>query len=409
MTFHRIRLGVVGLAVILVAPFVLAQQQTLGSLNGTVLDASGASVPGATVTAVNDQTTLTRSVKTSSSGFWQILDLPIGTYDVTVTKDRFETENVPHLLVQESRATTINTSLKPGSVAQSVTVNANPMLNATDTTNGYTLDKAQIAATPLATGSFTQLAILAPGVTSQFIAGVGTDQGLGNQNIWANGQRATSNTMTVNGVDVTNLFNGNTASEQASQRYQFNIGENVGTEAAFGVAQDNVAVYGSNGNGMASPPPEFMSEVSVTTSMYSADQGQTSGAHIDVNTSSGANALHGQIYGLRGTNWINADPFFYKQNVQLGTLPAQDVDPELHKWVAGGTLAGPIKKDKLFYFIGWQHLYTSDQFGALTQLQVPYGLTASGTNGTRTTAEFQSVCAGQAAAVLVVPATVAAS
>ncbi len=400
MTFHRIRLGVVGLAVILVAPFVLAQQQTLGSLNGTVLDASGASVPGATVTAVNDQTTLTRSVKTSSSGFWQILDLPIGTYDVTVTKDRFETENVPHLLVQESRATTINTSLKPGSVAQSVTVNANPMLNATDTTNGYTLDKAQIAATPLATGSFTQLAILAPGVTSQFIAGVGTDQGLGNQNIWANGQRATSNTMTVNGVDVTNLFNGNTASEQASQRYQFNIGENVGTEAAFGVAQDNVAVYGSNGNGMASPPPEFMSEVSVTTSMYSADQGQTSGAHIDVNTSSGANALHGQIYGLRGTNWINADPFFYKQNVQLGTLPAQDVDPELHKWVAGGTLAGPIKKDKLFYFIGWQHLYTSDQFGALTQLQVPYGLTASGTNGTRTTADILSACNSYEAATV---------
>ena len=60
MTFHRIRLGLVGLAVILVAPFMLAQQQTLGSLNGTVLDASGASVPGATVTAVNDQTTLTR-------------------------------------------------------------------------------------------------------------------------------------------------------------------------------------------------------------------------------------------------------------------------------------------------------------------------------------------------------------
>ncbi len=106
------------------------------------------------------------------------------------------------------------------------------MLNATDTTNGYTMDKAQIAATPLATGSFTQLAILAPGVSSQFIAGVGTNQGLGNQNIWANGQRATSNTMTLNGIDVTNMFNGNTASEQASQRYQFNIGEGNSQPAA---------------------------------------------------------------------------------------------------------------------------------------------------------------------------------
>ena len=131
-----------------------------------------------------------------------------------------------------------------------MTVTANPMLNATDTTNGYTLDKAEIAETPLATGSFTQLAILAPGVTSQFIAGVGTNQGLGNQNIWANGQRATSNTMTVNGVDVTNLFNGNTASEQTSQRYQFDIGEGATTG---GQTQDNVAVYGSNGNGSGLP------------------------------------------------------------------------------------------------------------------------------------------------------------
>ena len=106
MTFHGIRLGVVGLALIFVAPFMLAQQQTLGSLNGTVLDASGASVPGATVTAVNDQTTLTRAVKTSGSGFWQILDLPIGTYGVTIARDGFETERVPRLLVQVSRTTT---------------------------------------------------------------------------------------------------------------------------------------------------------------------------------------------------------------------------------------------------------------------------------------------------------------
>jgi len=372
MTFHRIRLGVVGLAVILVAPFMLAQQQTLGSLNGTVLDASGASVPGATVTAVNDQTTLTRAVQTSGSGFWQILDLPIGTYGVTIARDGFETERVPHLLVQESRATTINTSLKPGSVSTSVTVNANPMLNATDTTNGYTLDQAQIAATPLATGSFTQLAILAPGVTSQFIAGVGTNQGLGNQNIWANGQRSSSNSMTVNGVDITNRFNGQTASEQVSQRYQFNIGEGNTTG---GEAQDNIAVYGSNGNGLASPPPEFLQEVSVTTSMYDAQQGQTSGAHIGLVTGSGSNDLHGQVYGQRGTNWINADPFFYKQDVMLGTIAPQFVSPELHKWVAGGTVGGPIMKNELFFFLGYNHLYTTDQYGALAQIQVPSGLT----------------------------------
>ncbi len=346
-------------------------QQTLSSLNGTVLDTSGAAVSGAAVTAVSEQTGLTRSTTTLKSGFWQILDIPVGTYQVTVSQPGFATVRLPGLLVQEGRASTVNTTLKPGSVSESVTVTANPMMNATDTTNGYTLDKNEIAETPLATGSFTQLAILAPGVGSQFIAGVGTNQGLGNQNVWANGQRSTSNTMTVNGIDVTNLFNGQTASEQASDRYQFNIGEGNSTAGQY---QDNIAVYGSNGNGLASPPPEFMHEISIVTSMYDAQQGQTSGAHIGIITASGTNALHGQLYGMFGNNILNADPFFYKQDVYLGTIPAADVNPKLHKWVGGATLGGPLKKNKLFYFLGYNHLYTSDQYGALGQVQVPYGL-----------------------------------
>jgi hypothetical protein len=63
-----------------------------------------------------------------------------------------------------------------------------------------------------------------------------------------------------------------------------------------------------------------MQEISVTTSMYDAQQGQTSGAHVDINTSTGTNDFHGQMYAQRSTNFMNADPFFYKQDVQLGTL-----------------------------------------------------------------------------------------
>jgi hypothetical protein len=336
---------------------VVQAQQTLGSINGTVTDISGAAMSGATVTVVSEQTGLTRTTKAQKNGYWEIPNLPVGTYKVTATEQNFETVNYPSIVVQEGRATTINASLKPGQVSQSVTVTANPLLNATDTTNGYTLDKAQIMETPLATGSFTQLAILAPGVSSQLLGGIGTDAGLGNQPIWSNGQRATSNTFTVDGIDVTNLFNGQSSSQDVSQRYQFNIGEGASTG---GQAQDNIAVYGSNGNGLASPPPEFMQEISVTTSMYDAQQGQTSGAHVDVNTTSGSNAFHGQIYGQRGTNFLNADPFFYKQDVMLGTLPASEENPQLHRWVAGATLGGPVIKNKLFFFAGYQHLYDSD-------------------------------------------------
>lgn len=346
-------------------------QQTQGSINGTVFDSSGAAVPGATVTVSDPSINIVRSTTSGADGFFQVFNLPIGTYQVRATHDGFDTTQLNGILVQEAHTSTVHAVLKLGQVSTSVEVTANPLLNATDTTNGYTLDKAQIAATPLATGSFTQLAILAPGVTSQFIGGVGTNQGLGNQNIWANGQRATSNTMTLNGIDVTNRFNGNTASQQASQRYQFDIGEGSTTG---GQTQDNIAVYGSNGNGLASPPPEFLQEVSVMTSMYDAQQGQTSGAHIGMITSSGTNDIHGEIYGQRGTNWLNADPFFYKQDVQLGTLLPQYVDPALHKWVAGGTVGGPIIKNKLLFFAGYNHLYTSDQYGALSQFQVPAGL-----------------------------------
>ncbi len=357
---------------VLTAPFAGAQQ-TLGSINGTVTDISGAAVPGASVRAVSEQTGLTRSAKSQKNGYWEILNLPIGTYHVTITAANFETLDFQAITVREGLASTIpHIALKPGQVTQSVTVTANPLLNATDTTNGYTLDKSQIAETPLATGSFTQLAVLAPGVSSQLLNGVGTDAGLGNQPIWANGQRATDNTITVNGVDVGNLFNGQTSSQDTSQRFQFNIGEGNTTG---GQTQDNVSVYGSNGNGLASPPPEFMQELNVTTSMYDAQQGQTSGAHVTVSTSTGTNAFHGQLYGILGNNIMNADPFFYKQDVALQELPASEENPQLHMWKAGGTVGGPIRKNKLFFFLGYQHLHDSDQTGALSQFQVPFGLT----------------------------------
>ncbi len=386
-----IRNGLIFLAV-LVCCLPGRAQQTLGSLNGTVLDPSGAAVAGAKITATNSGTNVTATTTTQATGFFQIFNLPIGAYVVKISREGFELTELTDITVQEARATTVNVTLKVGKTTESVTVTGIPLLNATDTTNGYTMDEAQIAATPLATGSFTQLAILAPGVGSQFLAGVGTNQGLGNQAIWANGQRDTSNTFTVNGVDVTNLFNGKSSSEDASQRYQFNIGEGSATAGQY---QDNIAVYGSNGNGLASPPPEFMQEVRVTTSMYDVQQGQTSGAHVDVNTSSGSNNFHGQLYTMRGTNFLNAAPFFYKQDVGLGTLNAPDVNPQLHKWVAGGTVGGPILKNKLFFFLGYQHLYTSDQYGALSQFQVPSGLTSD-----RSTAGLTAACTSYVAATL---------
>jgi hypothetical protein len=352
-------------------------QQTLGSINGTVLDATGAAVPGSMVTVTDAEIGVTRTTTASSNGYFQVFNLPLGTYKVTVSHDGFSATDVSGIGVKEAQASTLNVSLKIGVATTSVDVTANPMLNATDATNGYTLDSEQIQQTPLATGSFTQLAVLSPGVNAELLSGLDTNAGLGNQPIWANGQRDTSNTFQVNGVDSTNLFNGKSSSASVSQRYNFNIGQGT---AIAGASQTGNSVYGSNGNSLPSPPPQFTQEIRVNTSMYDAQQGATSGAQIDVNTQDGTNTLHGQIYGSLGTNEGNADPFFFKQQALLaqqgiGAFPMSLANPQLHRWTTGITLGGPIKKDKLFYFIAYQHTYASDESTGLSQLNVPSALT----------------------------------
>lgn len=373
----QLRRAVYALAMPLIACLLmlapsLQAQQTLGSINGTVVDSTGAAIPGAAITIVNNDTGLTRSTRTRNDGTFQVLNLSIGSYKVTVNHAGFQKASYPDITVRSALATTLPITLKVGSSSTTVEVNANPLLDNTDTTNGYTLNKAEIQSTPLATGSFTQLAILAPGTSADFLSGVGTDQGLGNQNINANGQRATDNTYTVNGVNITNLFNGLSASQEASQRANFNIGEG---SSIGGISNNTASVYGSNGNGLASPPPEFMNEVQVTTSMYGADQGGTSGAHVEVSTSTGSNQFHGQLYGHYGNGAWNANPYFFNQDLGLHTIDPAYANPSLHKWIAGGTLGGPVIKNKLFFFLGYQHLYTSDQFGAISSMQVPFDLT----------------------------------
>ena len=199
-------------------------------------------------------------------------------------------------------------------------------MNAVDTTNGYILDKAQIESTPLPTGSFTGVAILSTGVNAELPGGTGALSGLGNQPIWANGQRDTSNQLLAEWRRC----------QQSLQRQEHQPGRlrsrhqtqpaHPPANGAGGVIHSEASIYLSIGNAIPTPAPETIQEVRVNTSMYDASQGSTSGAHIDLSTSSGSNDIHGTAYYRRGTDWLNAAPFFFNQD---GDVPANMKVPQL--------------------------------------------------------------------------------
>ena len=209
-------------------------------------------------------------------------------------------------------------------------------------------------------------------MNAELPGGSGSLSGLGNPPIWANGQRDTSNSFSLNGVDASNLFNGKSTSQVASARVINSTGASTSTGGG-GVIQTTASVYLSIGNAIPTPAPETIEEVRVNASMYDAQQGSTSGAHIDMSTSSGTNSYHGTVYGMRATNWINAAPFFFKNDPIIAGNPRL-VNPELHRYVVGGTFGGPIIKNKLFGFVAYQHLQVSDQEIGDSFLDVPAGL-----------------------------------
>jgi hypothetical protein len=360
-----------------IAPAARAQQ-TLGGITGEVTDSSGAVAPSTSVTVVGDQTKLKRSLETDTTGIYNFLNLPIGTYSLTFTHDGFQTLSIPSILVQANRTVTVNATLQIGTVGETVTVSETPLVNSVDTTNGYVLDTAQLTAIPSQTGSFTGVAILTPGVNAELSGGSGANAGLGNAPIWANGQRDTSNSFMLNGVDGSNLFNGKSTSMVGSARVVNNTGVSQTTNLSAMPIQSTASIYLAIGEALPTPPPETLDEVRVNASMYDAQEGSNSGAHIDMSTSSGTNDIHGSAYFHGENNWLNAAPYFFNADPNLST--AQKV-PGLNRFVEGGTLGGPIKKNKLFAFISYQNLRDADQEIGLSRTTVPIGLTNNRTPG----------------------------
>ncbi len=342
-------------------------QEILGAITGTVKDSSGAAVSGATVKVVNLATNLQIDTHSDAYGFFLAPNLPVGTYKVTFTKEGFETETHSGVIVEGNRTNTVDGALKVGQVSTTVEVTSGSQMNQVDTTNGYVVNQLTIEDTPLGTGSFTQLAILTPGVHADFLGGGGSNTGLGNQAIYSNGQRATSNSFSMNGINTNNLFNGNSTSQVGENRFVLNTGENFGIG---GSSQTSTSVYGAIGQALPTPAPETIQEIAVNASMYDASQGANSGAHISVITKSGGNEIHGEAYEHFQNSDMNAAPFFYNASPSVLTKV-----PFLNRNAFGGVVGGPIKKNKVFYFLAYQGVRIADGQSSTVGAIVPISLT----------------------------------
>ena len=217
-------------------------------------------------------------------------------------------------------------------------------MNATDTTNGYVLDKRRSMRSRCRPEALPGSRFF-PRRERRTSGGTGANSGLGNAPIWANGQRDTSNSFLLNGVDASNLFNGKSTSQVGSARVVNSTG--VGQARRRRRHSVSASVYLAIGNAIPTPAPETIQEVRVNASMYDAQQGSTSGAHIDLSTTSGTNDFHGQAYVHRGTNWINAAPFFFKQD---DAIPADKKNPELHRYIVGRHFRRPHHQEQAFRF-----------------------------------------------------------
>jgi hypothetical protein len=307
-------LSFAALLILLVTPELPAQTPGTGAIVGTVSDPSGARVSNAHVKVVNNGTDFSREVVTTTDGIFRCTLLPPGDYSLTIEATGFETLSAPVIHVLSSNTTSTDLKVQIGTSTTTVEVAANVELADTQSSAlGHTTDSQTIQALPLANRNFTQILALSPGVT------VGVPDagafGKNTQNVMVNGAKTTGNNFQFNGIDANNLS------------------EN----SASGFAPEP---------GIAIPAPDTIAEFKVQTGMYDAGYGRSTGANIDIVSKQGTNQFHGNVFEFFRNDVLNANNFFLNASSQPR--------PVLKQNQFGGTLGGPILKDKTFFFVSYQ-------------------------------------------------------
>lgn len=306
-TSTRLALGFLFIILFCSTPAAFAQGGT-GQLSGNVVDANGAVVAGANIKLTSRVTAQEREAVTNDSGDFAFTLVPAGAYKLDITASGFRTVVVDEVRINVTQTTTLPIRLDAATVSGMVTIKAEAPLVQQETSQvGRVIDEQNIRQLPLPTRNFQQLLTLSPG-TSSSVAN-NTELGRGDAIISVNGQRTTSNNVRINGIDA----------------------NSIGTNST-----PNIAV----------PATDSIQEFIVQTSLYDASQGRNAGGNVEAVTKSGENAFHGNAYYFLRNKALNANDFFLNA--------AGRARPTLSRNQFGGTLGGPIIKDRLFFFGSYQ-------------------------------------------------------
>src|SRR5438132_11618484 len=305
----RAKLCQLMLCILLMAALAMVApaQTTQGGIAGAIQDEKGANIAGARITVSNAVTGLRRDATTADNGFFRVLGLPTGIYELRAEAPGFAATTAKDIEVGIDQIRTLDLVLKVSGQAESVTVEAHPNLTQTESSKlGEIIDNRKVEDLPINGRHFAQLARLNAGVA---VSGGGGGQQGGEGNVSgfsSNGQRSTSNNFVVDGVDNNNYFAG-----EAAQL----------------------------------PSIDSIQEFEVQTNTFAAEYGRNSGSVVNLVTKSGTNQLHGSVYDFFRNDALDARNYFNK---------AQLPKSGLHLNQFGGTLGGPIIKNQTFYFLNYE-------------------------------------------------------
>lgn len=315
----------------------LVAQTTSATISGRVADQTNAVVAGAKVSAQNVATGVSYSTETNDVGFYNVPNLPPGKYRVFVSKEGFARIVKPDVQLHLQDEVGLNFALQVGSVDQTITVKGGaPLVNTEDASVSTVVDRQFVSNLPLSGRSFQSLILLTPGVVPAAI--IATDAP-GEFNI--NGQRQNTNYFTLDGVSANT---GVSASDNGG------AAENFGQQA--GGAIPGTTALGTTA-GLVSI--DALQEFRIQTSTYSAEFGRQPGGQIQLVTRSGANQFHGSLFeylrndAMDAQDWFNAST--KAQYEQAGLIWRR---PALRQNQFGGTVSGPIVKNKTFFFFSYE-------------------------------------------------------